>query len=257
MTIKNITLSLKNKTITINQILFNVLLTIYILFLNSKMFWFINSHTSDFSVLIFIYLIYILLVFIVINLLCFFKKLTYFFACILIITSSFSSYFINTYNVIIDSDMILNALSTDAREISDLMSLSMIFYIVLTAIIPCCAMFFIKIEKSKLFHKILTILMSFSLFGGMAFYSSKTLLPFLRANHSIRYYNSPFYQFYSFYKALKEKFSKPVTIQSISQDAKIITDKFSKTMILVVGETARAKNYSWGGVFKERCKFLY
>lgn len=239
----------------INHLFFNFILSLYIFFMNYNLLFFVSSKTNSFVFLISIYIIYFLLVFVVINILCFFRILAYFFTFILIITISFISYFVYNYSVIIDSDMIVNAMATDSREISDLFSFNMIIYIFFTCIIPILFLFFVRIKNNKILHKIFIILISIISLFALIFINSKSLIPFLRANDIIRYYNFPFYQYYSFFKVVKLKFKSPEILSEISQDAKMLDDEFSKTFILVVGETARAKNYSLGGYTKNDTNF--
>ena len=239
----------------INQIFFNIILSLYIFCLNYNLFAFLNAKINDFNLLVSSYIIYFLLIFIAINIACFFRFFAYIISIILIISIAFSSYFMHSYNVVIDDDMLINAMATDKREISDLLSSKMIFYIFLTMVLPLIILSLIRLQKSKIINKLLTILISTILLLGALFYSSKSLIPFLRANDSIRYYNAPFYQLYSFYKVLNIKFEKSKPMQEICLDAKMNDDNLTKTFILVVGETARAKNYSLGGYSKNDTNF--
>lgn len=70
-------------------------------------------------------------------------------------------------------------------------------------------------------------------------------MPFFRNYNIVRIYNTPFYQFYVIYRYYQKFVKEKPDIQHISNDATLQnTDK--SLLVLVVGETARAKNYSLG-----------
>ena len=100
--------------------------------------------------------------------------------------------------------------------------------------------------KAHLKHKLL--LLSFGLVLAFGFFSiqTKTLIPYFRSNLQARVYNIPFYQFYSAFKYFKQDFSKQPTFLILSENAKLKNPQEKKLLILVVGETARAANYSLG-----------
>lgn len=52
------------------------------------------------------------------------------------ITSAFTAYFMDTYHVIIDDEMIRNSLQTNLAESSDLFSLQLIAYVLFLGILP-------------------------------------------------------------------------------------------------------------------------
>ncbi|MCT7446573.1 DUF1705 domain-containing protein [Aliarcobacter skirrowii] len=50
--------------------------------------------------------------------------------------SAFTAYFMDTYGVIIDSEMLRNSMQTDLKESKDLLSFKLFLYILFLAIIP-------------------------------------------------------------------------------------------------------------------------
>lgn len=240
----------------INPILFNFVLSLYVVFMNYfSIISFFNTKINDNSFLIIVYMIYFLLIFLAINILNFFRFFAYVFAIILILSTGFSIYFIKTYGVVIDSEMIFSLFATDSKEASDFLSLYFFIFIFLSTILPLLILKFIDIKKGYKILKISVIILSaFALFS-LIFLNSKSFIPFLRANDIIRYYNVPFYQFYSTFKLAKEYLKPKEKPQAISLDASMLDDDISKTFILVVGETARAKNYSLGGYAKNDTNF--
>ena len=55
---------------------------------------------------------------------------------LLLLSSSFASYFMNNYNVVIDDTMIQNMLQTDFKEAADLLSLKLFIYFSLLGLLP-------------------------------------------------------------------------------------------------------------------------
>ena len=54
----------------------------------------------------------------------------------LFVVSSFTAYFMDSYSVVIDSEMIRNSLQTNLKESSDLFSFKLILYVIFLAILP-------------------------------------------------------------------------------------------------------------------------
>lgn len=72
--------------------------------------------------------------------------------------SSFASYFMDTYNTIIDSEMIRNVVQTNINESMDLISMKLVLYILLLGVLPSIFIYKTKIEygtfKQELFSKL-------------------------------------------------------------------------------------------------------
>ncbi|MFW5614146.1 MAG: phosphoethanolamine transferase domain-containing protein, partial [Campylobacter hyointestinalis] len=127
-------------------------------------------------------------------------------AIFLTIIGVVGAYFMSTYSVIIDSEMIRNALQTDAKEVKDLLNLNMIFWVALAAV----AIFLIikvKITKTNMLkalkYRSLLCATSLILFGLLFAGLSKSYIPFFRTYNHIRFFSTPFYSLYSSYKYVK------------------------------------------------------
>ena len=156
----------------------------------------------------------------------------------------------SSYGIVIDSDMIRNVFKTDAKEVGDLLNIKLVLYVAFFGLLPTLLILFCKIEyfgfKTHLKHKLFLLSLGLILSFGFFLIQTKTLIPYFRSNSQARVYNAPFYQFYSVAKYLKQDFSKPPVFLTLSDNAKLTNPTKKKLLILVVGETARAANYSLG-----------
>lgn len=175
----------------------------------------------------------------------------------ILLISSFASYFMDSYNVIIDDAMIHNIVSTDMAESMDLLSFKMILYITLFGIIPAICVYKVNIAYADIRKEIasriklcvLSLVLVFStilLFGS--FYAT-----FFREHKPLRYYVNPSYYIYSAGKYLNGFIKKDtLPLKSIGLDAKIPDEDIDRELIIfVLGETARADRFSLNGYTKE------
>lgn len=90
----------------------------------------------------------------------------------------------------------------------------------------------------------LNILLGLGIFLAIFMPLTKTYIPFFRVHKEIRMFNVPFYQIYAVFRYY-ERFLKPKPeFKILSNDAFKEDNSTKKLLVLVVGETARAENYS-------------
>ena len=171
---------------------------------------------------------------------------------VLITTAAISSYFMNTFSTVIDKDMIANVFQTDKAEAFDLVTLKLIAYILFLCILPSMLLARYKIEyksyKREVLNRLFVIFAVLLLVGASYMTFSKNYSSFFRNHGELRYYLNPSYPIYSFVKFVKREFQVPKTIIPIANDANIKqTDSKKRLFVFVVGETARAANFSLNG----------
>lgn len=170
---------------------------------------------------------------------------------IFVLISSTSAYFMNAYGVLIDTDMIDNALKTDIKEVSELLNFYFFAFILIFAILPC----FLIIKTHIVYHslkrhllvRICTIILALCLIAVLFVPQTKFLVPFFRTYNQAEYYFTPFYQLKSLFKYLKIKYKVKKELNIIASDAILENNQSKKLLVLVLGETARAENFSLGG----------
>jgi len=69
--------------------------------------------------------------------------------------NSFVTYFISTYKVVIDQEMLRNSLQTNLNESLDLFSINLIIIVLFLGVIPSIFVYYIKLEKLNLKQSII------------------------------------------------------------------------------------------------------
>jgi lipid A ethanolaminephosphotransferase len=163
----------------------------------------------------------------------------------------------NTYHVVIDSDMIRNAMQTDLSESVDLFNINMLLYLFLLGLIPSILLYRVELKfdsfKQESFRKIKTLLLALLVIIIILFSFSKFYTSFFREHKPLRYYTNPTYWIYSIGDYIAKTLnSGDIVVKPIGLDAKITTlDNEPKLLIMVVGEASRADHFSLNGYSKE------
>ncbi|TBR79749.1 phosphoethanolamine--lipid A transferase [Campylobacter novaezeelandiae] len=225
---------------------FVLLNSLLITCLNFNLFIFVYEKIQNTWLTLAFIVMYFLLIHTIFSLL-FIKFLTKIFSIFFILSSLISIYFIHYYGVLIDSDMILNAMQTDIKEVKELLNWRLIL-LTLGSLILIIFIIKLKIVNSKILPtKIMSIFLALILFLCIFLPLTKTYIPFFRNYNEIRMYNTPFYQIYSLWRYYSKNIKAKEKFKIIENDAYIEDNTSKKLLILVVGETARAANYSLGG----------
>ena len=169
-----------------------------------------------------------------------------------LIISSLSSYFMNTYKIVIDSTMVQNIVQTNMNESLELFSIQQLFYLLFLGILPSFYIYKTEIKYSstrkEFVKKIKTMLLSLIHIMGLIIVFSNYYASFFREHKPLRYYTNPTYWIYSIGNYFNKAYASPLSFKTIGDDAKIVaTNTKKKLIILVVGEAARADKFSLNG----------
>ncbi len=170
---------------------------------------------------------------------------------VLFLTSSAASYFMKSYGVIINDNMIQNIFETDAKEVEGLLNLNLFLHIFFLGILPSIFVLKVKIKKEPIFKELLSriklIIFNVVMVVILYFLFPKYWVSFFRMHKTLRMYTNPTYYIYSLGKFIKEKYlTKPVKFKHIGMDAKV-ESKEPKLIIFVLGEAARYDHFSLNG----------
>ena len=184
------------------------------------------------------------------------KYTTKIFAIFVVLSSSFSTYFISKFGIAIDRSMILNTINTNTTESFTLFSANMIPYILFLAIIPIVIILKIKIIYDKpikhIFKSSLLIIISIAI--GLFFAYAKFNSLHIAGNKSQKYIA---YQLVptNFIIALGSTVKHHIKDNYIAPPAPIVIDasvskKDDLVVVLAIGETSRQLNSSLYGYEK-------
>lgn len=172
---------------------------------------------------------------------------------IMLVISSLSAYFMDSYNAIIDQTMLDNFLKTDTHEVLDLLSFKLFFYLGIFAILPSLILMKISFKPTTFYKRLRThfLTMSCCLIAILILVasSSKFYASFFREHKELRYRVNPLHGIYSAIKLIKTNLPNSNTkFEYIGLDAKIPdSDTERDLVILVLGETARSDRFSLNG----------
>jgi len=169
-----------------------------------------------------------------------------------------TSYFMNTYNVIIDDTMIRNMMQTNMKESMDLLSLKQVLYFIFFGLIPAYMVYRIPVKyrtlKKELIAKLKQVLLLLLIITIAIFSFFKHYSTFVREHKPLRFTANPTYWIYSVgYYINATLTSGPIVVEPIGEDAKVTknTNTPSKLVILVVGEATRADHFALNGYHRE------
>ena len=173
----------------------------------------------------------------------------------LFLLTSPSSYFMDHYGVAIDWSMVQNLVDTDGRESSELLSPGLLATFVMTGILPALALAWSKPRhrpgQRQLGINVATAGLAVLGAGVLLMLMFKTLAPALREHRELRFLLTPTNYIQAVNGYLKRKWQAPVVVAPLGRDAgkgKRWQGQTRRTLtVIVVGETARAANFSLNG----------
>ncbi|WP_342807314.1 phosphoethanolamine--lipid A transferase [Alteromonas sp. M12] len=166
------------------------------------------------------------------------------------------------YGVIFDKSMIQNIAETNSGEASSYLNISFLIYFILLGVVPAILMFKIKVKgdlKSRI-KSVLTInLLALIVTASIVTFLYKDYAAVGRNNHNLFKYIVPFAFYDSGFRYLRDNyFYPPLPFKVLDKSPTIKPSKQGQQnlTIVVVGETARAQNFSLNGYTRNTNKFL-
>ena len=176
------------------------------------------------------------------------------FLILMLISAASTAYFMDTFGIVIDQDMIRNITQTSTDEAFDLFSLKLLGYIFLLGLLP--SIFVIKVSmqwkslKHEIFLRLKLLVLSILIIVACLAVFYKPYASFFREHKQVRFYSNPVYMVYSSIKYASAMFHENTsqTLKKIGLDAHIsVNDIERELVIFVVGETARWDHFSLNG----------
>ena len=174
---------------------------------------------------------------------------------LVLMVSAVTAYFMDSYGVMIDYDMLRNVLDTDPGEVAELLTWPMAGYAALLGGVPSLWLAWSELTYSpwwkELLRKVLLVTAMAIGLGAVVFLSYKDFASVLRNHREVRYLLTPANYLGAANGYLRARARAPRTLQVLGEDARkgprwAAPGKATLTVI-VLGETARAANFSLGG----------
>ncbi len=180
---------------------------------------------------------------------------------LLMTVATASSYFMLSYGVVIDPTMIANVFNTDAREVRDLLSWHMPGALIAGVILPGIWWWRQPVRRvgmrALLAHQLGVAALACVLGAGTVWLAFQDIASIMRNHKELRYMTNPLNSLYAVARvALGSTQRAAAAAQSVGADAHVARANrpdpaAAPLIVLVIGETARAANFSLGGYARE------
>lgn len=174
----------------------------------------------------------------------------------LVVSAAAASWYMDVYGVIIDREMVRNAMETTSSEASHLITFGFLRHMTLFAVLPVFLICWIKVEhrsfgqKAKVNLAIIALCLAVSSVAGFA--GARTFAATTRAHRDMMVTLNPFSPIFQVVRYIAGNANKgPIVVKARGIDAHVtgIKATFSRpnVTIIVAGETARAENFALNG----------
>lgn len=173
----------------------------------------------------------------------------------MVLAAAAASWFMDSFGVIINRDMVRNAMQTTPAEAGHLITFGFLRHLLIFAVIPVGLLLWVKIEHRPFFSKLkrnlglILLLLVVTAAAGLS--QARTLSTTSRAHHDLVATLNPFAPIVSvtryFIGTAKER---NIVVQARGLDATVPPappGAKPRLLVVVAGETARAENFSLGG----------
>lgn len=164
------------------------------------------------------------------------------------IISSVAVYFVNTYGVIIDESMVSNVFNTNFNEAGSFFSFKLVLYVVLFGVLPGIYIINAKIINVPLKKFLLTSTLALLFIVIMVFINARNWLWVDKNSKQLGGLAMPWS--YSVNTALYHIHTAQNNEKEIALPDAVIKDNEKSVVVLIIGESARRKNFSLYGYRK-------
>ena len=179
---------------------------------------------------------------------------------LLVICTAVASYYMSTFTVFLDPDMLRNVLRTDIHEAGELLTPAMVPHLLFHALLPVAFLVRVRIIRDPLLRALrrrLSVLATAALVAIAALLTVfHEVAPLMRNNKELRYLITPGNYLYSLVRVLGADARTAVKKRKpIGVDAALAMSWGARTrpvlFVIVVGETARAANWGLSGYARQ------
>lgn len=172
---------------------------------------------------------------------------------VLLLVTAITSWFMDTYGVGIDSEMLRNAVQTDPAEASAFLGWPLLWRVLWQAGLPMLVIWRVSMPSltwlQTLRQYVVGTVLGLVLLFGAALPVYVSYASFFRNNHLAEHLIVPGNVIRAGVKLVRKQLHTNVPYVTVGEDAKRVTAMHDKPLLtlVVVGETARAANFSLGG----------
>ena len=174
---------------------------------------------------------------------------------LLFCVTALAAYFMNRYGVRIDAAMVQNIVETNTKEVADLLNWRMFAFFFGLGVLPSVVIWRTKLVYAAWHRDLIvrTIVIAASLLAafGLLLVFFKQYAPTFRQHRELQFMLTPVNYLWATNSYLKRKFARPTIVAPLGTDAKKgmlwANEKRKTVTVIVLGETARAKNFSLNG----------
>ena len=213
--------------------------------------WSLNSAQTLFTVFIIISTITASVLFIIHALL---PALTRPVSALLFIGNAFALYFMSEYSVILDRTMMGNVINTDPTELAEMLTTNLILFVVFLGMLPALLLTKTAIKKTRRTKSLACAVASICVCVGCTFILSNTWLWLDKNAKTLGGLVLPWSYIVNTVRFVSTN-NRGKTIQELLPVA-YHTDDSKTVVILVIGETARSKNFSLYGYSRNTNPYL-
>ena len=181
---------------------------------------------------------------------------------LLVLISAACSYFMLHYGVLIDRDMVQNALETNQAEMTSYLSVPLLLTVLLLGALPSCVLLVMRSGNGgRPLRAALVwlgnVLAALMVLAAVTFAFYKEYSSLLRNNRYIREQVLPLNVVRHTYGYLRSSYSaKAQPLRAVGEDATRIPGKRPRLVVVVAGETARAQNFQLNGYPRQTNPYL-
>lgn len=176
---------------------------------------------------------------------------------VVMVLAALAAYFVWAYGVLVDKVMIRNVFETDALEAGELVNWRLLLFIGVLGVLPALVVLRIPLARPswqrELLHRGVALAVTIVGIGIVAFFFYQDQASFLRNNRDLRHRLVPVNYLSGVGSYVQEITKRKLPYEAIGADAalgarwKTPMAERPLLLVLVVGETARAANFSLGG----------
>ena len=175
---------------------------------------------------------------------------------ILLLMAAAAAYFMDEYGTVIDPGLVRNIVETNTAEVRDLLTVKLLAYLGLAGALPVILLWRTHIAyrsaTRELVFKALATVVSLIILAMVVVPFSNAYLSVFREQRQLLFFVSPINSLNAIFKfAGKRQYAAPPQLVAIGEDARKGDAWASRTArsltVIVVGETARAANFSLNG----------